>query len=529
MARIDPIRLEIFRHLFEAIAEEMGVALVRSASSPNIKERHDSSCAIFDEDGGMGAQAAHIPVHLGSTPLSVKACMDVLSFEPGDIAIVNDPYEGGTHLPDVTLVSPVFVKGKKRPAFYVANRAHHADIGGAVPGSMPMSTEIFQEGIRIPPVKIVERGKLNRAAWDILLRNVRTPEERAGDLSAQIAANKTGERRLLELVKKNGLDETLRYLRALQAYTEKSLRETIRRIPDGDYSAEDFMDGDGIEDRPIRIAVTIRIRGEKAVVDFTGSDPQVRGNVNTIPAITLSSVIFAFRCLVKENVPANAGLYAPIKVVAPAGSVVNALPPAAVCAGNVETSSRIVDVLFRALSKAMPDVIPAASQGSMNSLIVGGIDPRTGRPFTYYETMAGGMGARPGKDGLDAVHTNMTNTLNTPIEAAEIAYPFRVHVLQIRKGSGGKGRFKGGEGIRRGIEFLSDVTVSIITDRRKTRPYGLAGGGDGASGRNILIREGKESELPHKANIQASKGDIVIYETPGGGGFGAPETSAAGG
>lgn len=518
-----PIRLEIFKHLFASVAEEMGVVLRRTGHSPNIKERRDFSCAVFDAAGQMVAQAAHIPVHLGAMPLSVQAAVEALDFAPGDVAILNDPYRGGTHLPDITLVTPVFLPDKARPFAFVASRAHHADVGGVSPGSMPIATELIQEGIVIPPLKLVEGGRVNQGLLDLLLANVRTPEERRGDLRAQLAANATGVRRLLELVARYGSSEVHAQMEALLAYAERLTRRLLAGLPPGVYRFQDHLDDDGVDPEPVLIAVTIAVEGETATVDFTGTSPQRRGSVNAVYAITLSAVLYAFRCLLGEDVPTNSGCLRPIRVIAPEGTVVNARPPAAVAGGNVETSQRITDVLLGALAQAAPDRVPAASQGTMNNLTIGGWDPRHGRPFTYYETIGGGMGARPGRDGADAIHTHMTNTLNTPVEALEYAYPLRVQRYEVRRGSGGAGRWRGGDGIRRDIELLADAQVTILSERRVFAPYGLAGGQPGQPGRNALLRSGVEQALPGKVTLPARAGDVVRIETPGGGGWGSDE------
>ena len=406
--RFDPTTLEIYRALFTSVAEEMGVALRRTAFSPNIKERRDYSCAVFDKSGRVIAQGDHMPVHLGSMSMAVAAALKEIEFAPGDVVALNDPFAGGTHLPDVTLVMPV-VKGK-RILFYVANRAHHADIGGATPGSMGLATDIYGEGIRIPPIRLVRNGVLDQDTMRLLLANVRGNVERRGDFDAQIGSLKTGETRLLEIIERRGEKEAFVYAGQLIEYSARLMRHTIASIPDGSYEAEDALDDDGIEERPVRIAVRIVIRGEHALIDFTGSAAQVVGAINAVEAITVSAVSYVFRCLLGGDVPASAGLMEPIEVIAPAGTVVNANPPASVAGGNVETSQRIVDVLFKALAQALPDRIPAASQGTMNNLTIGGIDTRTGLEFSYYETVAGGMGARPAQDGMSGVHTHMTNS-----------------------------------------------------------------------------------------------------------------------
>jgi N-methylhydantoinase B len=534
--RIDAAELEIFKNLFHSVAEEMGAALRRSAFSPNIKERRDYSCAVFDGQGRVVAMGDHMPVHLGSMPMSVTAAIRALRLDLGDIAMLNDPYAGGTHLPDITLVMPVFERTEekagatktavidrrfsRKPMFYVANRAHHSDIGGARPASMGLSEEIYQEGLRIPPVHLVRCGQIEPDVLAMVLANVRTPREREGDLTAQIAACRLGARRLRELVEKYGARRNSLCLEALQRYSAALMREALLQIPEGEYRAEDCLDDDGFGSHPVRLCVAIQIQRGKARVDFAGSAPACRGSVNAVMAITVSAVFYVFRCLLGEDVPACAGLLAPIEVRAPEGSVVNARPPAAVAAGNVETSQRLVDVLFRALARAIPDRIPAASSGTMNNISFGGIDPGTGEPFAYYETVAGGMGARPTQDGLSGIHTHMTNSLNTPIEALESAYPLRVRKYSLRRGSGGSGKFRGGDGIVREIEFLSDVRGSILSDRRRLQPYGLSGGRPGKAGRNRLTISGRGTELPSKSSFEAPMGSVLRIETPGGGGWG---------
>jgi N-methylhydantoinase B len=535
--KFDPTRLEIFKNLFHSVAEEMGSALRRVAFSPNIKERRDYSCAVFDAAGEVLAMGDHMPVHLGSMPMSVAAAMGALTLGPGDVALLNDPYAGGTHLPDLTMVMPVYIARVRLPVFYVANRAHHADVGGAQAGSMGLEREIFQEGLRIPPIKILENGRVARDAMAMLLANVRTPREREGDLTAQIAACRIGERRLREIIAKYGRGEVERYERHLLAYSERMMRAVLREIPAGRYRAVDYLDDDGIGSEPLAIVATILIRGARAVVDFTGSAPQCAGSVNAVRAIAESAVFYVFRCLLDEQVPATSGLMRPIRVIAPEGTIVNARPPAAVAGGNVETSQRMVDALLRALSKAIPERIPAASQGTMNNFTLGGNDPRCGgAPFAYYETTAGGMGARPGKDGASGIHTHMTNSLNTPVEVLEHTYPVRVLRYGLRKGSGGRGRSRGGDGVIREIELLADMQVGLLSDRRKIPPYGLHGGLPGALGENKIILPAKSTgmkagrgkgnartiKVPSKCSLYATAGSVVRIETPGGGGWGKP-------
>ena len=528
MVEYSPIQLEVYKHLFASIAEEMGVVLRRSAYSPNIKERRDFSCALFNAKGEMVSQAAHIPVHLGSMPLSVAAVIadaGPAGFHPGDMFILNDPYRGGTHLPDITLVAPVFngSSAGDRPLAFVANRAHHADVGGMMPGSMPVAREIYQEGLIIPPTRLVAGGVINEGMLGLILANVRTPQERRGDLHAQIAANRRGMNRLSEMLRRYGHDEVTRYMDALLAYTERMVRQLVASIPDGDYSFTDALDDDGLGHRHIPIHVTVTIAGDTATVDFTGTAPQQEGSINAVYAITLSAVYYVFRCLVGLDVPNNSGCLAPVTVIAPAGSLVNAAKPSPVAGGNVETSQRIVDVLLGALAQAVPERVPAASQGTMNNVTIGGLDSRTMLPYTYYETIGGGMGARPGKDGASAVHSHMTNTLNTPVEALEYACPLRVRRYEIIDSTGGAGRYTGGNGIRRDIQMLGDAQISLLTERRQSQPYGLDGGEPGAPGSNWLIRNGAESMLPAKDTIHLHERDILSIRTPGGGGFGANE------
>jgi N-methylhydantoinase B len=546
----DSIELEIFKNIYHSIAEEMGAALRRTAFSPNIKERRDYSCAVFDTGGNVIAMGDHMPVHLGSMPMSVRATIDELDLEPGDVAMLNDPFRGGTHLPDITLVAPVYVarsrrRTEKRPNFFVASRAHHADIGGTYPGSMGLCREIYQEGFRIPPVKIKRAGEMQEDVLALLLSNVRTPQEREGDLGAQIAACHTGAERLREICDRYGLNRALRAASELLDYSEEMMRAFLRQVPSGSYHAEDFLDNDGINSKPVKIVVTVKFArqarrrstglthtGQRPVstrfvstpavtVDFTGSDPQVEGSVNAVEAITYSACFYVFRCLLAEDVPATAGMMRPIKVIAPEGTVVNAHPPAAVAGGNVETSQRIVDVLLRALAQAIPKRIPAAAAGTMNNLTIGGTDPRTNEPFAYYETIAGGMGARPSKSGVSAVHTHMTNSLNTPAEALEYSYPLRVRRYSLRPGSGGEGQYRGGDGIIREIEVLADAEVTLLADRNEHGPYGLACGKDGAPGEATVIRQdGSRQQLPGKFNVRLRKGERIRIETPGGGGWG---------
>ncbi len=519
--KLDPVTLAVMNNRLGAIAEEMGVVLGQTGFSPNIKERHDFSCALFDSRGELVAQAAHIPVHLGSTPLSVRAAIEHLELGPGDVAAVNDPFAGGTHLPDVTVVMPVFLDGERRPFAFSADRAHHADIGGMAPGSMALANEIYQEGFRLPPVKLMVGGERARDVFELFLANTRVRGEREGDLRAQVAALQVGAERLRALVKSSGRAQVAAAMDALKDYADRLMRATLRKLRPGVYRARDYLDGDGFDSGPILLQVAIRIGGGRAIVDFTGSAPQVRGSVNANYAITLSSTFYVMKCLAAEAVPANEGLMRPIKVIAPEGSIVNALAPAAVAGGNVETSQRIVDVLFRALAHAAPERIPAASSGSMSNVTVGGYDSMRARHFSYYETIAGGAGAAPNQPGASGIHTHMTNTLNTPIEALEAYYPLRITEYRVRRGSGGHGLASGGDGLIREIESLVEANSSLLTDRRITTPWGLAGGGDGAAGVNYLVhKSGKRTKLPGKTNVQLAPGDRIRIETPGGGAWG---------
>jgi N-methylhydantoinase B len=456
-------------------------------------------------------------------------------WQPGDVYAVNDPYRGGTHLPDITLAAPIFRTSGKRqgpPVAFVVNRAHHADIGGSSPGSMPIATEIYQEGLIIPPVRFARNGQIDPNLLAILQANVRTPTERLGDLRAQMAALNIGSQRFLDLQKRYGHATLQDHMQDLCRYGKKLMTATIRRIPNGIYRFTDTLDNDGIDNTPLPIEVTLTIKGGRATVDFSGSAPACPGSINAVPAITMSAVYYAFLCLMVSpespdkrpmaDPPFNAGCLDPIRFILPPHSIVNADPPHAVSGGNVETSQRIVDVVFGALAKALPNRIPAASQGTMNNLTLGGTAP-DGRPFAYYETMGGGMGARPGLDGCDAIHTHMTNTLNTPIEAMESAYPVRVEHYGIARQQPAQGSTRGGRGIRRDIRLLTDARGSILSERRTTQPYGLHEGQPGPSGKNTLIRNGRHHPLPAKTPLELEAGDVLSIQTPGGGGWGKHE------
>ena len=512
---LDPAALRVLVSRLTGVAEEMGAALRRAAYSPNIKERADCSAALFTASGELLVQAEHIPVHLGSMPAAVRAAIDACgeSARPGDQIVLNDPFAGGTHLNDVTLVAPAHT-GDGVLVGWAANRAHHADLGGMAPGSMPPdATEVYQEGLRIPPVL------LSPEIAEVLVASSRTPEERRGDLDAQRGANVLGVSRLAAFAGAP-FDEVL-------GYGERRMRAALQGIPDGTYRFEDVMDstGTGAHGRAAaRIVVMVTVAGDEVTFDFTGTDAQRPGSVNAVVAVTVSAVAFALRSVTDPTIPANGGALRPVRVIAPAATIVAARPPVAVGAGNVEVSQRVADVCLGALAQAVPDRVPAAGQGTMNNVLVGGDG------WVYYETVGGGQGGRPAREGsppragMSGVHTAMTNTLDTPVEALERAYPLRVVQYRIRDGSGGAGLARGGDGIERDLLVPEDVTVSLITERRVSRPWGLAGGEPGAAGENWLLPGGDESRaerLPDKCTIQLKAGDVLRMLTPGGGGWGA--------
>lgn len=518
---ITPVSLEIFRSIFAGIAEEMGSTLERTASSPNIKERRDFSCAIFDSSGQLIAQAAHLPVHLGSMPLLVRKVVSETHFKPGDCIIANDPYSGGTHLPDVTLISPVFsVPGRQAPAAFIANRAHHSDIGGMSPGSMPHSTEVFQEGLIIPPVKLRKGGEWVEDVLKIVLANVRTPFERKGDLEAQVAAQGIGGERILEVMGRYGENEIYEHWNGLLDYSERLTRARLGSLPRGIVEFEDFLEG--YEEELIPLKVRISLAKDEVVCDFAGSSPPVENCLNAPLSVTQAAVYYVFRCLLGDDIPPNAGCFRPIQIKVPGNCILNARFPRAIAGGNVEASQRVVDLVMGALARALPDRLPAASSGTMNNLSIGGYDSRRSRYYAYYETVGGGSGAARNHRGASGIHTHMTNTQNTPVEVLEMEYPLRVVEYSIRNGSGGKGMSRGGDGLRRDIQFLEDARLTLISERRRLQPHGLEGGSPGRSGENFLFRKGRRRNLPGKFSIEVREGDVLSIRTPGGGGWGTP-------
>jgi N-methylhydantoinase B len=515
---VDAISLGVFQQLFASVAEEMGLTLQRASFSPNIRERLDFSCAVFDAQARLVAQAAHIPVHLGSMPASVLAAVQAFpSFSPGDVVVLNDPYRGGTHLPDITMVSPVFAGGDL--LFFVASRAHHADVGGMSPGSLPLSTELYQEGIIIPPVLLKLSGWMNEGVLALLLANSRNPHERQGDLEAQLAAQRIGEARLFDLLITQGTPRVIEHMEALIDYAERMTRAVIAAIPDGLYVFEDALESSGQNEDSIPIRAALNVQGDSLHIDFAGTSPQVTGNVNAVSAIVQSAVGYCVRLLADDELPMNHGSFLPISINIPPHSLLSPDFPAAVAVGNTETGQRIVDVVLGALAQALPDRIPAASQGTMNNITVGGFV--RGQAFVYYETIGGGHGASPTGNGLSGRHSHMTNTRNTPIEALEMSLPLRVWRYHLRENSGGAGHYKGGEGLVREYEFLVPATVTLNTERRRLAPYGVQGGSAGAVGRNTHIRGTQEMILTSKCTLTVQAGDRVRIETPGGGGWGS--------
>jgi N-methylhydantoinase B len=535
---IDPITLEVLRNALESIADEMGAVLKRTSFSPNIKERMDASCAIFDAEAQLVAQAEHVPVHLGSMLRAVQATIAAVGpVEDGDVVIVNDPFTGGSHLPDITVVAPVHIANGSGAHHlgYVATRAHHADVGGMEPGSMPgNSREVYQEGLVIPAVKLYRRGVLQEDVLQLILANVRTPVERRGDLNAQLAALRVGEQRLGELARRHGADLVTAGFAAILDYAERRMRRRLAELPVGTYRGEDFLDDDGSSEEPVRVNLAITVSPEGLVLDFAGSSAQRPGNINAVAPMTYSASFFAIKILTDPEIPVNAGTFRSVELKIPEGSFLAARLPAAVCAGNTETTQRIADTVLKVCAQFAPERVPAASQGTMNTVAIGGHDPRAGeaggRPYTYIETIGGGQGGRPMGPGDDGIQCNMTNTMNTPIEALEISYPLRVERYELREGSAGAGQHRGGNGLVRAIRILDhEARVSLQCERRRFAPYGLDGGADGKPGRNAAIRaDGRVEEVPGKASLSLGPGEVIIVETPGGGGWGAAEPAGGG-
>ncbi|MFT5049466.1 MAG: N-methylhydantoinase B [Chlamydiales bacterium] len=518
----DPVRLEVFQHLFAALAEEMGVSLMRSAFSPNIKERRDFSCALFDSDGRTIAQAAHLPVHLGAAPMSLAAARAAIDMEPGDAVLLNDPYQGGSHLPDLTLVSPVFLPGSSEADFYCLNRAHHADVGGAFPGSMAPAADVHGEGLRIPPVRWIRAGQPDPDLARIVLANMRVPADRRGDLLAQWAANQVGERRLQAMASEHGSVQLRERSSQLMDWTESLMRSALSEMPAGSWSFEDEVGGGpGEKEEALMIRLRLTARAGRLTLDFRASDPQGSGSVNTVRAVTRSAVFYVLRLLLPPGTPTNDGVMRCVTVLTTPGTVLDASYPAPVAAGNVETSQRVVDVILGALAQAVPDRIPAASAGTMSNLTFGGVD-RQARPFAYYETLAGGAGGGPAGHGAHALQTHMTNTRNTPVEDMETSWPVRVTGLSVRRGSGGAGAGRGGDGIVKRLRFLEPVRLGWIAERQVLGPWGLGGGERGRAGCARWRRspEARWQKLGSKVGIDLPRGAEIEVSTPGGGGFG---------
>ena len=514
------------RNAFQSVAEEMGAALIRTALSPNIKDRRDCSTGVYSADGDLIAQAEHIPLHLGLMPSVVKSTLiifPVSSLQPGDAIITNDPYVSGSHLPDVCIISPFFHEG--RCIGILANLAHHVDIGGMTPGGMPtISTEIFQEGLRIPPIRIQKGGFVDKEILSLITTNVRTHREAAGDIQAQIAANNVGERRLLEIMQKYGLEKTLTYMEELIVYSERQMLARIKELPKGTFTFEDYLEGDGLSDEFLRIKADVSIADDKIIVDFSGSAGQTKGSVNCTRAVTLACTFYALKAVIDPDLPSTGGTFRPVEVITPGHSIVNPDFPAPVSNANINTAQRIADVVLGALAKAMPERVPAASSGSMCLFTIGGVDPRSGRYYSYVETYGGGQGAVFNQDGMDGIHTNMTNTRNTPVEVIEIAYPLLVNRYGLVPDTDGPGQFRGGLGLTRELTVINHTpTMSLGSDRLKLKPWGLMGGGSGGSVASLIITPDREEiPLPSKTTREITSASRVILKTAGGGGYGNP-------
>jgi len=528
MKKMDPITLEVMRNAFQSVAEEMGAALIRTALSTNIKDRRDCSTAIYTPEGELVAQAEHIPLHLGLMVSVVKKTLEAYPLEKlavGDAIITNDPYVSGSHLPDICMISPVFVNGLC--IGLLANLAHHVDVGGITPGSMPtISSDIFQEGLRIPPVRLKRGGEVDEEMMQLIANNVRTRYETIGDFQAQFAANNVGERRLKEIIAKYGPEEAAFYMRELINYSERRMLSAIGELPRGRFEFEDYLEGDGFSERQMTIRAAVEITSDTITVDFTGTSPQAKGSVNSTRAVTLACVYFALKSIIDPELPSNAGAFKPVRVITPKGSLVNARFPAPVSNANINTAQRIADVILGALAQGMPERVPAASTGSMSIFTIGGADPESGLYYSYVETYGGGQGAVYNADGMDGVHTNMTNTRNTPVEVIEIAYPLRVEKYGLVADTDGAGRFRGGLGLTREITILEhEATISIGTERRKIRPWGLAGGQPGGPSRTwIVTPQGETQTLPSKVTTILPPGTKIVLQTAGAGGHGDPFT-----
>jgi len=523
--KVDPVTAEVIKGALIYAAEEMGITLRNSAYSPNIKERMDCSCTIFDHKKRLAAQAEHIPVHLGSMAWAVQEGLKHFKggLEEGDMILFNDPYISGTHLPDITLISPIFLDDEI--IGYAANKAHHSDVGGKAPGSMAGdATELYQEGIIIPPVKFVAKGKIDEDLASLILSNVRTPGVRMGDLRAQMAANILGERKVLEIAKRYGVDVLHEAIEAVMDYSEKMMRTEIDKMLEGRYEAVDCLEDTGVSDEAVKIKVAVTIRGSNLKIDYTGTDSQVDGPINAVWGVTLSGVYYTLKCVTDPMIPTNNGCYRPVEVYAPKGTILNPVQPAPVAGGNVETSQRNVDVLLKAFAQIVPEKVCAACQGTMNNVSVGGVNPKTGKPWSFYETIAGGFGGRYGSNGIDAIHTHMTNTMNTPIEAIEGIYPIRFLKYELRRDCEGPGKWRGGVGVERSWMLLApSATLSILAERNKFPPWGLYKGKPGAKGEYLIIkRDGSKAKLKSKCTVEMSQGDTFVVRTPGGGGYGDP-------
>ena len=525
---VDAISLEVFKNMFISVSEEMGVALQRTSYSTNMKERQDFSCALFNPPPRWSPRPPTSPCTWAPCPPRCRAALQTFpdGLADGDIIILNDPYLGGSHLPDITLVAPAYIDedSERKLIGYVSNRGHHSDVGGMAPGSMPLSTELYQEGMIIPPLKLADAGRINHEVIALICRNSRTPDDRQGDLSAQIASIRVGEKRLSEIAERYGLSETHEHMDALLDYSERLTRRRITELPDGVYRVTDYMDDDGLTEEPVPITVAVTVAGDRLTIDFTGTAAHRPGCINAPRAVTVSASLYVVRCVVGDEAPANQGCLRPVEVITPRGSLVDPLPQRGVAGGNVETSQRITDVLLAAMSQALPDRIPASSQGTMNNMIIGGHDISRDKPYVYYETIGGGMGARPDKDGVSGIHTHMTNTMNTPVEALEFAFPLRLKRYALRRGSGGDGLHRGGDGLIRDVEFLSPARVTVLSERRRYAPPGYHGGHHGEHGENVLLKGGyEEIHLAGKETLDVEAGDILSIRTPGGGGWGTPE------